>query len=151
MELLNDELYQEFIKEGKCIIDVFMEPCPYCVEYASIFEEVSKEYPDLKFASILINDSSKFKGEFFKVQAGVKVSFPTTLILENGNLITRHAGRLFKDQLEKFLDTGEVPVPDNKQQIVNIKAAVYDQMVIIENAQMRIKQLNEQLISKKDH
>ena len=97
----------DFIKEGKVVIDFWMERCSNCKEYASIFEEASRKFEDVKFAKLFFDRDSKegseFKRKYLKADKGEKVTFPVTFFFENGQLKRKTYGLLTAQQLDQFV------------------------------------------------
>ena len=105
---LTEDTVQEFIKEGSVAIKIWDDGCPFCNEFAPIFESISKQFPDVKFASFKIprNNPSAFR-DFVKM----KQSVPATVLFNDGKLVNIAMGRLFEPALKKFIETGEIEKP----------------------------------------
>lgn len=120
MEMKETELLELIATGKKVVVDVWMDNCPFCDEYAPTFEKVAGTVSDVAtFAKFnlppVTAGTSEFKKKFMKVKAGEKLSAPATLIFENGELKYRHFGKMDEAALVAFVLTGEMPV--NKMQM----------------------------------
>ena len=92
------EEFNELIKGKKVVIDFFANWCGPCKMLAPIFEEVSNELSDIKFAKVDIDEVEDLPKMF-----GI-MSIPTLLIFEEGKLVKKISGYLGKDELIKFIN-----------------------------------------------
>lgn len=92
------EEFNELIKGKKVVIDFFANWCGPCKMLAPIFEEVSNEFSDIKFAKVDIDEVEDLPKMF-----GI-MSIPTLLIFEEGKLVKKISGYLGKDELIKFIN-----------------------------------------------
>lgn len=144
---LTEESIKEFIKQpGRVVIKGYMEGCGFCTNYAPIFADVASDYADSKefhFGEILLSRGpSEFREAYMKPEPGKNLSAPCTFIFENGEYKTRHHGIVTDLQLEGFIKTLEMPGPFDGVTDTELKAMVYDAMVIIETAEPHIKAAN---------
>lgn len=92
-----DDNFSELIKEGKVLVDFFATWCGPCKMLAPVLEEVAKEYPDIKFVKMDVDECSNVSKEY-----GI-MSVPTLLKLENGKLIDKKIGYVNKEELIKWI------------------------------------------------
>jgi len=95
--------FEAAIATGTVIIDVWKDDCPYCVQYAPIFEAAEAENPDITFLkfNLAIKDvTPTWISTYF---GNGKLDAPATLLLENGKLINRKFGFMNAEQLASFL------------------------------------------------
>ncbi len=92
-----DENFSELIKEGKVIVDFFATWCGPCKMLAPVLEEVAKEYPDIKFVKMDVDECPNVSKEY-----GI-MSVPTLLKLENGELIDKKIGYQNIQELKRWM------------------------------------------------
>lgn len=123
---ITEDNVNDFIKEGKVIIDFWMERCPNCSTFSSTFENVSRKFNDIKFGKLFFDrdskDASEFKRRYLKADKGEKIVFPVTFLFEDGVIKRKNYGLLDETQLEQFV-SGE-QVKDNSEQVK--KKLLYD-------------------------
>lgn len=147
---LTEETVKDFIKEGTVVIKGWMDDCSKCVDFAPVFEKVSKQAPGVKFASMKISrDGSEFKRNYMKGKPNEPMGAPCTFIFENGEYKTRQHGKMTEEELLQFLRTHE-PIERRPKSIkdlstIELKATVYDLMAIIEKSQQQIVEINKEI------
>jgi thiol-disulfide isomerase/thioredoxin len=96
--------------DGRLVVKVWDDGCPYCVEYSPIFDKVTKEL-GVTTCSFKVprNAPSAFREKYMLENGVEKKSVPATLVFENGHLANIAWGRLHEPQLKAFLTTGELP------------------------------------------
>jgi thiol-disulfide isomerase/thioredoxin len=112
---LTEETVKDFIKEGNAVVKVYSDNCPFCTEYEPILDAYAAEHPEYKFGAIKIShpkdpkpQPSEFKRKYLKVKKGEReFGVPVVVVFKDGKMTSRAAGRLFKDQLEHFMQTGQ--------------------------------------------
>lgn len=114
MDLKEPELL-ELIKSGvKVVVDVWMDNCPFCDDYAPIFARQAELIPSIKFAKFHLPANSaggsEFKKNYMKAEPGKGIKAPATMIFEGGELKHRHYGIMSAEQLVAFVQTGTPPV-----------------------------------------
>ena len=77
------------------VIDLYADWCGPCKLLAPIMEELEREYPDVKFCKINVDEEPELAGEY-----GV-FSIPTLVVLKNGKVSRKMTGARPK---EKILD-----------------------------------------------
>jgi thioredoxin 1 len=96
LELTNDN-FQKEIKTGKIVIDFWAEWCGPCKVMGPVFEELSKEMKDVKFAKVNVDHSPEIAQEF-----GVQ-GIPTFVVIKNGKLLDSTSGSRSKSALKSFI------------------------------------------------
>ncbi|MBU1855314.1 MAG: thioredoxin [Nanoarchaeota archaeon] len=91
---LNNDNFELETKEGNVILDFWAEWCGPCRMLGPVFESLSEEMSDFKFAKINVDESQELAGKF-----GVR-SIPTVVFLRDGGEIDRFVGALPKDSLK---------------------------------------------------
>ena len=94
---INKDEFNESIKEGKVVVDLFATWCGPCKMLSPILDEISEEITTTKFFKIDVDDNEDVAREYNVM------SIPTILVFENGNLINTIVGLRGKDYLvEEF-------------------------------------------------
>ena len=92
---INTNNFDDEIKEGKVLVDMFATWCGPCRMLSPIVDEISEEQKDIKVFKLDVDESPEI-AERYNVQ-----SIPTLLIFENGDLKNVSVGYVPK---QKILD-----------------------------------------------
>ena len=92
---INTNNFDDEIKEGKVLVDMFATWCGPCRMLSPIVDEISEEQKDIKVFKLDVDESPEI-AERYNVQ-----SIPTLLIFENGDLKNISVGYVPK---QKILD-----------------------------------------------
>ncbi|MBQ7406222.1 MAG: thioredoxin [Clostridia bacterium] len=95
---LNNDSFDEAVKDGRVLVDFYADWCGPCRMMAPILEAVSEERADLKVAKVNVDESSELAAKF-----GV-MSIPTLVLLNDGDEIKRIVGARPKDALLQEID-----------------------------------------------
>lgn len=100
MKLLSNKEYKEILdkKSGKVVIDFFAEWCGPCQMLAPVMEEVSKEYPDVEFYKVNIDEEQELAIE------NSVFSIPTIVFLKDGQEAKRAVGFLSKQEFKEYIE-----------------------------------------------
>ena len=94
---IDSKEFNEVIKEGKVVVDLFATWCGPCKMLSPILDEISEEIKSTNFYKIDVDDNSDIAIEY-----GV-MSIPTVLIFEKGILVNKIVGlRSREDLVEQF-------------------------------------------------
>ena len=94
---IDSKEFNEVIKEGKVVVDLFATWCGPCKMLSPILDEISEEITTTKFYKIDVDDNQDVAREYNVM------SIPTVLIFENGELSNTIVGlRSREDLIEQF-------------------------------------------------
>lgn len=98
--VLNSNNFDEYIHKAKfAIIDFWAEWCMPCKIIAPIIEELAREYPDVLFGKVNVDENPDLAERFY-VSA-----IPTLIIFKNGEYRDRIVGVIPKIKLQKLIDS----------------------------------------------
>ena len=113
MELKEKELLELIESKEKFVLKVYMDSCPFCKEFAPIFDEAAKNRPGIKFVSFKRNGSelsgSEFAKKYMTVNGKEKLSAPALFVFEDGGMKYRHYGKLSLKDFSDFMEMGKSP------------------------------------------
>ena len=93
IEHINEEKqFNEFIKEGKVLVDFFATWCGPCKMLAPVIEQVASEHPDLKVVKVDVDEAPAIAAKY-----GIQ-AIPTLFLIKDGKAITSSMGYLNKNQ-----------------------------------------------------
>ena len=99
IEHINEEKqFNEFIKEGKVLVDFFATWCGPCKMLAPVIEQVANEHPDLKVVKVDVDEAPAIAAKY-----GIQ-AIPTLFLIKDGKVVTSSMGYLNKNQLENFIN-----------------------------------------------
>ncbi len=84
--------------KGLVVLDFWAVWCGPCKMLAPIFEEVEKEYPDVTFGKVNVDDEEGLARRF-----GI-VSIPTLIFIKDGNIVKKSVGYVNADELRALID-----------------------------------------------
>ena len=94
---IDSKEFEEVIKEGKVVVDLFATWCGPCKMLSPILDEISEEITTTKFYKIDVDDNEDVAREYNVM------SIPTVLVFENGNLKNTIVGLKAREYLvEEF-------------------------------------------------
>jgi thioredoxin 1 len=117
LETITKDNFNDKIQSAEIAVLDFWAPwCGPCRQFAPIFEETSKEYPEVLFGKINTEEEQELAG-YFQIR-----SIPTVMVIKEGVVIFSQAGLLPKEALKdiieqaKKLDMDEVRKEIEKEQ-----------------------------------
>jgi len=98
LENLTSQNFNEKVQENQILIFDFWAPwCGPCRQFAPIFEETSKEYPDILFGKINTEEEQEL-GAYFQIR-----SIPTIMAMKEGIIVFSQPGMLPKEALKDII------------------------------------------------
>ena len=97
VEQINENIFDEKIKEGKVLVDCYADWCGPCKMLSPVIDELAKEIEDYKFYKLNVDDAEEITMKY-----GV-MSIPTLLVFKDGELINTSVGFKSKSELTKLL------------------------------------------------
>lgn len=91
---LNKSNFEKETASGIVVVDNWAIWCGPCRAIASIFEALSKEMKDIKFAKLNVDENPEIAQQYNVM------SIPTLLILKNGKEVGRIVGALPKETMK---------------------------------------------------
>jgi thioredoxin 1 len=98
MEQLNKNNFNSEVEKGAFVVDFWAPWCGPCMHLAPVFEELSKEYKNVKFGKVNIDEEQEL-ASVFQVR-----SIPCIIIFKNGKVIGKVVGAMKKDALKSNID-----------------------------------------------
>lgn len=95
---LNNNNYDEIIKEGKVLVDFYAKWCGPCKMLAPVLEQFANENDDIKVVKVNVDEHGELAQSF-----GI-MSIPTLLFYNDGMLISRTQGFMTKEKLIEWIE-----------------------------------------------
>ena len=99
MKIINTDEFNETIKSGTTLVDFFAEWCGPCKMLGPVLDEVSKEYPDINFVKVNVDENMDLAQKF-----GI-MSIPTVYIFKDGEVVKNFGGYRDADGVKEFIDS----------------------------------------------
>ena len=97
---LNNTNYDEFVKSGVVLVDIYAEWCGPCKLIAPIVDELSIDYKDqIKVGKIDADQNSDIVSKL-----NIR-NIPTVLIFKDGEVVDKVVGLSTKSKLSELIDT----------------------------------------------
>ena len=97
LDVTGEEFQQIFQLPGITLVDFWAEWCGPCNQFGPIFEAVSEDFPDIRFAKI---DTESER----EIAAAASISsIPTLMAFRDGVLLYREAGALPETSLRELI------------------------------------------------
>ena len=95
--LTKDNFNEEVQKYEIAVLDFWAPWCAPCRQFAPIFEEVAKEYPDILFGKINTEEEQELAA-YFQIR-----SIPTVMVIKEGVVVFAQPGLLPKEALKDII------------------------------------------------
>lgn len=93
---LENENFEELIKNKKVVVDFYATWCGPCKMFGPVFEKVSNE-SSITFIKIDVDAHEDIARKY-----GI-MSIPTIVLLNNGEVEKKHMGFMTEEELKKFI------------------------------------------------
>jgi len=97
LEVENNNLEEVFSEGSITVLDFYATWCGPCRTYLPIVEKFSKDNPDISVCKVNVDENRELVAKY-----GIR-SMPTTVLLQNGQLITKVPGVIQQSKLEEFV------------------------------------------------
>ena len=98
MEVTDASFEKEVLQnKGICIVDFWAPWCGPCKMVAPVFNQLSEEMKNVKFAKVNVDDNQAVPSKF-----GVQ-SIPTFVVIKDGKEVARKMGAMNKDALSSWV------------------------------------------------
>ena len=100
MTVVTKSNFSEEVKnyEGLCVIDLYADWCGPCRMLAPLLDELEREYPDVKFCKINVDEERSLAAEF-RVE-----SIPMVAFVKDDTFLDMSVGYVPKSTLEKLIE-----------------------------------------------
>ncbi len=98
MKIVNENEFENEVKEGYTLVDFFANWCGPCKMLGPVLEELSEERKDVKFIKVDCDESDGLAMKF-----GV-MTIPALFLLKNGEVVAKTGGYQPKNGIEKFIN-----------------------------------------------
>ncbi len=99
---INQEEFVSLIADNELVvIDCWATWCMPCKSFGEAFEEVSKDYPDILFCKLNVENNKDFTNDL------VIKSVPTVMIIKEGTIIFKEDGTMPKKSLVELIENAK--------------------------------------------
>lgn len=98
MEIINNDVFEETIKEGVTLVDFFATWCGPCKMLGPVLEELSTEMTDVKFVKVDVDENPELAEKF-----GI-MSIPSVFLFKNGEVAGSFLGLQSKENVKAFIE-----------------------------------------------
>ena len=100
MTIVTKSNFSEEVKnyEGLCVIDLYADWCGPCRMLAPLLDELEREYPDVKFCKINVDEERSLAAEF-RVE-----SIPMVAFVKDDTFLDMSVGLVPKESLVSLLE-----------------------------------------------
>lgn len=98
MKVIKSAEFEDTIKDGITLVDFFADWCGPCKMLAPVLEDVSLQYPDIKFVKVNVDENMDLAERF-----GI-MSIPTVYLFKDGEVIAKTGGYQDPTGICRFID-----------------------------------------------
>ena len=99
MKVLNSNEFNDAIKSGTVVVDFYADWCGPCKMLSPVVEELSKEYTDVKFVKVDVDEEEELAMKY-----GI-MSIPTLFLLKDGEIVGKTGGMQPIESLRAFINS----------------------------------------------
>lgn len=89
MKIINEEEFNETIKEGVTLVDFFADWCGPCKMLGPVLEDLDASYPDVEFVKVNVDENMDLAGRYNIM------SIPNVFLFKDGEVLANMQG--YKD------------------------------------------------------
>ena len=86
MKIVNTEEFNELRNNGNVVVDFYADWCGPCKMLGPVMEEVSKDYPEVNFVKINVDEHEALAAEL-----GI-MSIPSVFMMKDGKVVDQFLG-----------------------------------------------------------
>lgn len=94
---LNDESFDEIIKNDVVVVDFYANWCGPCKVLSPTIEKLANELKDIKFIKVDVDNHEELARKY-----GI-MSIPTLIFFKNGKEINKHIGLISEEKLNNII------------------------------------------------
>lgn len=98
MKIVDAKEFNELRSNGNVVVDFYADWCGPCKMLGPILETVSKDYPDVNFVKVNVDENEELAMEF-----GI-MSIPSVFMLKDGEIVNKFLGVQQERTLREILD-----------------------------------------------
>ncbi len=98
MQIVNKDEFQKIISNGYTLVDFYADWCGPCKMLGPVLEEVDKEYPDVDFIKVNVDNEAELAATY-KI-----MSIPAVFLFKDGQMVAKTGGLQPKENIKSFID-----------------------------------------------
>lgn len=100
MKILTNDTFSELVEkhDGLCVIDFYADWCGPCRMMAPVMEEIEREYPDVAFYKVNVDNDRELAVKF-RVE-----SIPMIALVKDNTFLDMSLGYVPKDKITRLID-----------------------------------------------
>ena len=95
---LNNETFDEIIKDGITVVDFYANWCGPCKVLSPTIEKLANEINEVKFVKVDVDKHDELARRY-----GI-MSIPTLVFINNANVVNKHIGLISEEKIKDILD-----------------------------------------------
>lgn len=99
MKIVNKAEFDQIVKQGYTLVDFFANWCGPCKMLGPVLEEVSKDYPNVDFIKVDVDEEGDLAAQF-KV-----MSIPALFLVKDGQVVAKTGGMQPAASIKQFIDS----------------------------------------------
>ena len=99
MKIVNKTEFEQIVSQGYTLVDFFANWCGPCKMLGPVLEEVSKDYPNVDFVKVDVDEEGELAQQF-KV-----MSIPALFLVKDGKVVAKTGGMQPAASIKNFIDS----------------------------------------------